>query len=408
VDVPSVSGENEVSATDPVIAAGADSSFVDVAFEETVLNGAVPQTRVLLHRLQASSWASLSAPDGLATPGAEGSDDPQVDMGEYGDGVASAVRSISQQVWGMTLTNNGAPTVPMELDSLPNATPPDAISAASGFYSGLIAWQHDPGPAGTPEIRARFYSSHAWGPEVVLSSPADGATDAGAGLVAGGDLNADMAVAWVQQASAGAEIVTDQLYQPPGEFSPVSAFRYVRSRYPLLSWNPPHELWGPRYALRVDGAPVRSTSATQIRYGPLAQGRHTWSVDAVNGAGLVSADKPATVFVDTYPPAVAMTVSGTPQVHKELHLSVTYSDTPPGGTPADGSGVANVVVNWGDGSKHVITHGKYHAYPNPGRYVVSVAVTDRAGNKTTKTQALVIKPKPKPKPRRKRRHGKHA
>jgi hypothetical protein len=402
VDVPTVGFDTEVSATDPRIAAGADSSFVDVAFDETVSNGTQQQTRVLLHQLDASVWSSLTASDGLATPGAESAGDPGVAMGEYGDGVATAVRGTSNQVWGMNLLNNGAPTSAIELDSLPNASPPDAISAASGFYSGLAAWQHDPGSPGTPEIRARFYTNHAWGPEVVLSNPADGATDAGAGLAAAGDLNADMAVAWVQGSGAGTQIVTDQLYQPPGGFSAASSFRYVRSTYPLLSWNAPHELWGPRYELSVDGAPPVETSQTSIRYGRLAQGPHTWSVEAVNGAGLTSFDKTATVFVDTYPPAVVSTLSGTLQVHKELHVYVTYSDTPPGATAADGSGVASVAVNWGDGSKYVIAHGKYHQYAKPGRYRLTVTVTDRAGNTTTKTEQLVIKPKPKPKPKHKR------
>ncbi len=367
-DLPSVGFDSEVSATDPRIAAGADSSFVEVAFDETVSNGAQQQTRVLLHELDASVWSSLAGPDGLATPGLESAGDPQVAMGEYGDGVATAVRGTSNQVWGMNLLNNGAPTSAIELDSLPNASPPDAISAASGFYSGLAAWQHDPGPSGTAEIRTRFYTNHAWGPEIVLSDPAGGATDADAGLAAAGDLNADMAVAWVQGSGPGTQIVTDQLYQPPGGFSAVSSFRYVRSTYPLLAWNAPHELWGPRYELSVDGGPPVQTSQTSIRFGRLTQGPHTWSVEAINGAGLESSDKTATVFVDTYPPAVVPTLSGTLQVHDELHLYVTYSDTPPGAEAADGSGVVSVVVNWGDGSKYVITHGKYHQYANPGRY----------------------------------------
>jgi hypothetical protein len=405
VDVPSISGLTEVSATDPRIATGADSSFADVAFDETVSNASGQQTRVLLRQLDASEWSSLTEPDGLTTPGVEGSGDPQVAMGEYGDGVATAVRSTSNQVWGMNLLNNGTPTSPIELDSLPNASSPEAISAASGFYSGLVAWQHDPGPVGTPEIRARFFTNHAWGPEVVLSSPADGSTDAGAGLAAAGDLNADMAIAWVQGSGSGTEIVTDQLYQPPGGFSAVASFRYVRSTYPLLSWNPPRELWEPRYVVSVDGVQAAQTNQTAIRVGRLAQGPHTWSVEAVNGAGLTSSTKPAKVFVDTYPPAVAMTLSGKLQVHEELHAYVTYSDTPPGASAADGSGVATVVVNWGDGAKYVITHGKYHAYAKAGRYRLTVTVTDRAGNKTTKSDELVIKPKPKPK-RKKRKKTK--
>ena len=395
VDVPSLSAENEVSATDPQIASGGNSSFVDVAFDETFSTPAGEQTRVLVHPLIASQWSPIAAPDGLTTPGPESAADPSVDMGEYGDGLATAERGTSNEVWGMILNSDGVPTSPMQLDSLPNASLPDPVSAAAGYYSALVAWQHDPGPSGLPEIRSRFFTNHAWGPEFVLSSPANGPTDAAAGLAAAGDLNADMAVAWIQASPSGTELLTDQLYQPPGGFSPQSSFRYVRSRYPLLAWTPPNEDWGARYDVFVNGGLVRQTSGTSLRYGPLPQGRTAWSVEAVNAAGLQSATRPATVFVDTYPPAVTLSVTGTRQVEQELHLSVTYSDTPPGGTPADGSGVVSVVVNFGDGAKYLITHGKYHAYAHPGRYRLTVTVTDRAGNSTTKTEELVIKPKPK-------------
>lgn len=400
VDVPSLSGDNEVSATDPQIASGGNSSFVDVAFDETFSTPTGQQTRVLLHPLIASQWFPITAPDGLSTPGSESAAEPSVDMGEYGDGLATAERGTSNEVWGMIIDSDGVPTSPMRLDSLPNASPPDPVSAAAGYYSALVAWQHDPGPSGLPEIRSRLFTNHAWGPEVVLSSPAEGPTDAASGLAAAGDLNADMAVAWTQASASGTELLTDQLYQPPGGFSALSSFRYVRSRYPLFSWTAPDEDWGARYDVFVNGGLVRQTSSTSLRYGPLTQGPTRWSVEAVNAAGLRSATRTATVFVDTYPPAVAVSVTGTRQVDKELHLYVSYSDTPPGGTPADGSGVAGVVVNFGDGSKYVITHGKYHAYANPGRYRLTVTVTDRAGNSTTKTEDLVIKPKPKPKRRK--------
>jgi hypothetical protein len=406
VDVPSVSGWNEVSAADPSIATGADSSYVNVAFEETLTNGTVQQTRSLLHLLVASEWLPIAAPDGFTTPGAESAGDADVSMGEYGDGVASAVHQTTDEVWGMTLANDGGPTSAIRIDSLPNASAPDPVSAAAGYYSGLVAWQHDPGALGIPEVRARFYTNHAWEPELVSSSPSLGPTDAAAGLVAGGDLSANVAVAWVQGTGANTVIAAAQLYQPPGAFKAVDPFRYVRSVYPLLSWTPPHENWGPDFQVSVDGVSVKQTDADSSRVGPLAQGPHTWSVVAINGAGLESATKSATVFVDTVPPTVTTTLSGTLEVGKELHVGVQYSDTPPGGTPAEGSGVSLVTVNWGDGSKFVITHGKYHAYKKPGHYLLTVTVSDRAGNKTTKTQELVIKPKPKPK-RKHRKHKQH-
>jgi hypothetical protein len=406
-DVPSLSGWSEVSADTPSIATAGDSSYVNVAFHELFSNGTQQQARVLVHRLRASSWDPVMAPDGLATPGTESADQPRVSMSELGNGFVSSARTGSNQVWAATLGQNGSFNQVMRLDSLVNVTPPYAVPIAGGYASGLIAWQHDPGPLGAAEIRARFFNGSSFGPEVVVSPPALGPTDAAAGLVAGADFQVDVAIAWVQGAVGQREIVTDQLYQPPGGFKPVSYFRYVRSVTPVLSWTDPRELWGPLYRVTVDGTPVRQSYALATGVPALTQGPRTWSVEAINGGGLTSATRNATVFVDTIPPTVSFQLAGKPQVDQELHLYVAYSDTPPGGTPADGSGVNSVMVDWGDGSNYTITHGKFHSYKLPGRYRVTITVTDKAGNQTVRTDQLQIKPKPKPKRRKHGKSGRH-
>jgi hypothetical protein len=406
VDVPSVSGWNEVSADQPSVSAGGDSSYVDVAFDETVSNGVLQQQRVLLRRLRAGLYDPVTLPDGLSTPGPEGAIEPRVSMGEYGYGLATAARATSNQVWVATLAAHGLASAVMRLDSLANATAPYAVPVSAGYYSGLVAWQHDPGSPGSAEIRARYYDGTSFGPEVVVSSPAAGATNAADGLVAGSDIAADVAVAWVQGSGASTEIVAAQLYQPPGAFGAAERFRYVRNVTPLLSWTDPREFWGPEYQLTLDAQPATQTTATSFRTGPLTQGPHAWSVKAVNGGGLQSSTSLATVFVDTYPPAVTYQLGGTRQVHKELHIYVRYSDTPPAGTAAQSSGISKVVVRWGDRTTDAITHGKFHAYKHPGHYLITITVTDQAGNKTTVSDPIVIKPKPKPKPKPKHKHGK--
>src|SRR6202023_612711 len=99
---------------------------------------------------------------------------------------------------------------------LPNASPPDAVPAIAGLFSDLIAWQHDPGASQMPEIRARYApGGSGLGPELVLSAPLQGPTDAAAGLAGAGDVAGDAAVAWVQGSPGALRIVVAQMYQPP-------------------------------------------------------------------------------------------------------------------------------------------------------------------------------------------------
>jgi hypothetical protein len=77
-------------------------------------------------------------------------------------------------------------------------------------------------------------------------------------------------------------------------------------------------------------------------------------------------------------------------------------------SPAAASGIAQIVLRWGDGSSDKITRGKFHAYKRAGRYQLTITVKDRAGNTTTVTRVVTIAPKPKPKPKRhKQKPAKH-
>jgi hypothetical protein len=132
----------------------------------------------------------------------------------------------------------------------------------------------------------------------------------------------------------------------------------------------------------------------------------------VNPAGLQNQSKVATVFIDRIAPLVKTSVLGTRQVLKRLHTYISYGDPPPPLQPAaDASGVATVSVNWGDRTplvklKPLVNHRSYHTYLKPGRYKVTVAVTDKAGNTTRTVTVVQVKPKPKPKPKKKKKHPK--
>ena len=402
-DPASVGGWSEVSADQPNVGAGGDSSYASVVFREQLATGSQTQERVLMNRLHGSVYDGVTQPDGLTTPAAEGADQPQIADGEYGNGLVVSARDSTNEVWATALHDNGLGFGTQRADSLPNATAPYATAGMDGLYSGMVVWQHDPGPLGTTEIRARRYGSSGLGPETVLSTPALGPTNAKLGLLTAGDVNGDAAVVWVQGTGAAATVVAAQLYQPPGSFAPVSPSKYVRTVSPVLSWSAPNESWGVGYTVTVDGAVVAQTQATSIGV-PIAltQGPHSWQVTAANPVGLTSTTRVDRLFVDTLAPVATFTLTGKRTAGSPLHIYIRYDDAPPGLASSDGSDVASVVVRWGDRTVSQLQqrHGKFHVYKRLGRYLVTVTVTDHAGNTTRLKRWVQIARKTKTKPKR--------
>jgi hypothetical protein len=405
-DVPALDGWEEVSAGDPVISTGGDSSYASVAFQEELTSGGARQSRVLMNRLHGSQYDGVGEGDGVSTGGPEGADQPQTAVTEYGAGFVTSEHDQTHVLVATTLGENEVFGRTVRVDSLPNSDPPDAVPATAGLVSNLIAWQQTPGIAGPAEIRLRYAADGAdFSPEVVLSSPTLGATDANRGLVAAGDVSGDAAVAWVQGSGAGTYIVAAQLYQAPGGFVPAQSFTYETTATPTLSWSGAAELWGsPQYVVKLDGVPIAQTQALSLTT-PMANGRHVYQVTAVNQAGLSTAASPATVFVDTVPPRVSFTVRGTFIVKTRLRLSVRYSDPPPPGLPASAaSGVATVFVTWGDGTTARIRRtSASHVYTRTRRFTISITATDRARNVTVVKKTVTIKAKSKHKKKRKGR-----
>ncbi|MGP0047752.1 MAG: PKD domain-containing protein [Solirubrobacteraceae bacterium] len=417
-DPSSFDGWQEVSAGDPAIATGGDSSYASVAFEEMLSSAGVDQSRVIDNRLHGSQYDGPQQADGAVTGGPEGADQPATAVTEFGDGWVTSELDQSHELFATTLGDNESAQGTLRVDSLPNSTASDAVPATAGLTSTLIAWQQSPGVAGLPEIRIRYAADgHELDPEEVISNPALGPTEAALGLFAGGDTSGDAAVAWVQGAGAAAQIVTAQLYNPPGGFVPAQSFSYATTADPTLSWSAASELWGsPQYVVTIDGVQVGQTTALSFTPPtPLANGGHVYQVTAVNQSGLSTAAPAATVFVDTVAPVVTFTISGTRAIGSRLHLVVKATDAPSGVvTPAQSSGIATIVVGFGDGSSYTITRGRStsaiilrtsHAYRRARFYTVKVTVTDHAGNVTTVTKRIKIAakaptPKHRPKPAR--------
>jgi PKD domain-containing protein len=389
-DVPALSGCGEVSAGDPSVAAGGDSSYADVAFQETVSCGGVAQSQALVNRLRGSQYDGATAADGLSTPGTDSGIQPEVAMTEYGQGFVTSAGQASDDAFAMELGNNGAYGPIVQVNSLPGTAAPYAVPGIAGLFSTFVAWQQTPGTAGPSEIRLRYEPrASSLGPELVLSSPAGGATDAARGIAAAGDAGGDAAVAWVQGTVGSSEIVVDQLYQPPGSATVSTVLTYSRSLQPVLRWSPASGRWGPiTYTLTVDRVRVGQTGANSLRVPvALANGSHTWYVIASNPAGLTAGSKVGRVFVDTVPPVLKVAESGPRRAGSDEILRLTYRD------PAPASGVAKLTIRWGDGTISHINPGAHripHAYRRPGRYKITVTVADRAGNQTTMVRHVKI------------------
>ncbi|MDQ6778580.1 MAG: PKD domain-containing protein [Actinomycetota bacterium] len=398
-DVPSLQGFSEVGADAPVIAVGDNSSYSDVAFRETFSNGSQTISRVLVNRMVGSAFQGVVQADGQSFAGGPGAMAPGISMMQYGTGFVTSELQGPDQVWATLLGQNGAPRAAQQIDSLPNASAPYPTSAIAGDYTGLIAWQHDPGLLGSPDVRVRFYSNATFGPELLASNPALGPTNAAEGLFAAGDHGGDVAIAYVQGTGSSTTIQVAQLVYPPGSFGIVSASsRYLTTTTPALMWTAPRELWGvTSYAVTIDGVAAGSTyGTTSFRPTvPLAQGPHSFAVAAVNAHGLTSSASPRSFFVDSLPPVGQLTLRGAEHVNATLRLRVSYTDTQTGVPPADTSGVATVMVNWGDGTSnriHVTT--ATHRYLRAGRYTMKITIIDRAGNQTVLSKQIRITTKP--------------
>jgi hypothetical protein len=389
-DVPSLSGCGEVSAGAPAVAAGGDSSYADVAFQETVSCGGVDQSRVLVNRLRASQYDGVTGGDGLSTPGSDSGIEPEVAMTEYGQGFVTSAGQTSNNVFAMELGNNGAYGPIVQVNGLPGTAPPYAVPGIAGLFSTLVAWQQTPGTAGPAEIRVRYEPrAGSLGAELVLSSPAAGPTDAARGIAAAGDVGGDAAVAWVQGATAASEIVVDQLYQPPGAASVSKTTAYSRSTQPVLSWTPASGRWGPfTYTVTLDRTQLGQTGGSALRVPvALGNGPHTWYVTTSNPAGLSAGSKVGKVFVDTVAPVVKVTESGPRRAGSDEIIRLSYRD------PAPASGVAKLTIHWGDGTiTHLTpgTHRSAHVYRRARRYKITVTVADRAGNQATVVRRVKI------------------
>jgi hypothetical protein len=114
----------------------------------------------------------------------------------------------------------------------------------------------------------------------------------------------------------------------------------------------------------------------------------------VNPAGQQGKTRTGTIFVDTVAPRVTLRLPRSASAGSQLHATVGYVDLPPAGRPRSAaSGVAKVLIRWGDGTSlrlPVGTHRASHSYRRRGRYHITILVTDKAGNLRGVTKTINV------------------
>jgi hypothetical protein len=270
---------------------------------------------------------------------------------------------------------------------------PAPAAAESG--DGIIAYQQ--GDPGGPAIHARAYdyvpASRAVtppGPDVVLSNPALGPTDAAHGLAAAADRAGDIAIAFVQGVPEARQIVAASFDRAPGSFRGSTTSKWRKFAHPPLKWSPAFELWGPlTYTVLIDDKPVGQTTSPGITLpGVVRDGLHRWRVVATDRHGQSSSTPSRNLRVDATPPKVRFRVSGARKRGGLVKVAARVSDA--SGTKAKASGLKVVRISFGDGSRTIVGRRAVHRYGHSGKVTVRVIAADKAGNVVTVRRRITI------------------
>jgi hypothetical protein len=275
--------------------------------------------------------------------------------------------------------------------------PPLPVPAAAETGDGLVAFQQGDASGGR-SIHARPYdyvpASRAVtppGPDATLSNPALGATDAARGLEAAADRAGDVAVAFVQGFGTGSQIVAASFDRAPGAFRANTTTRWRKFARPPLKWGTSFELWGPvTYQVEIDGVVVAQTTSTGVTVpNRVADGLHRWRVVAVDRRGQTAATPSRNLRIDATPPKVSFKLSGARKRFGLLKIAVKATDA--SGTAAKASGLKQVRISFGDGSRQIVGLNAAHRYGHSGHFVVRVSASDKAGNAIAVKRRITIR-----------------
>jgi len=229
------------------------------------------------------------------------------------------------------------------------------------------------------------------GPDVALSNPALGPTDAARGLLAGADRAGDIVVAFVQGVGAGSQIVASTFDRAPGSFVGNTTSKWRKFARPPLKWGAAFELWGPiTYTVLIDDKPAGQTRSTGITVPTVVKdGLHRWRVIATDRRGQTSSTPSRNIRVDATAPRITFRVSGSRKRGKFVKVAASVTDASRSGAKA--SGLKAVRISFGDGSRAIAGRRATHRYAHSGKVTVSVTASDEVGNVRTVKRRITIR-----------------
>jgi hypothetical protein len=348
-----------------------DRSFAWVVFRQEVGG----RTRSLARRLRASTFEAPVAIDGGATSG-----EPRIALSGSGEGHGVAVAS-DRTVVGAALRDD-AFQAPARLDAFGFASEPRVTFSERDDTAVVWRAGADPGAI----VRARLAPAEApFGAEAVLSRPDLGTVPAGA-LAVSSNRVADVAVAMIQgpPTQPGARYVAIAMHDLPPSRPVLTAPRSYGPVRPLIEWNAGLDLMGPQtFKVLIDGREVATTAKTSLRAPRrLRAGAHRVQVIGVDRRGQQSTvSRSRRVRVDAGIPKMRVR---TRRSGRRVRVLVDARD------PRGGTGIRRVRVDWGDDTKDSRGSDTSHRYRRGGRFTITVTVSDRAGNRATRTVTVRV------------------
>jgi hypothetical protein len=378
-----LSGHAGGTADSPRVSMEDDSSFAWVVFRQA-LDGV---NRVVARRLVGSQFDPPQVVDGMGFPPDEGLDPPAFAMSGRGVGLAITARTTSNSVWSAPLQDDTFGMGAARVDNVGNTVDPRPIGTFAENNDGFVAWLQSTGPTDPVAIQGRLFDNkQGLLPSGFVSKADLGPVDQSTGFDAAGDRANDVAVVAIQGTGPDRRLVAnlvDRAPTPSGAFVGHTSQKYRRPG--VLSWSAAFDLWGPlTYTVVVDDQPIGQTKDTKYTPPtPIGDGQHRWRVIATDRRGQTLGTPSRLLQVDGTPPQLAVSSSGAHKAGKLIKFTFRAGDP-------DGSGLARIRVEWGDGTASLTGARASHRYRR-GKFTLRVSATDKAGNAAVVTRRLTIK-----------------
>jgi hypothetical protein len=372
LNVDQVDGHAGGAADSPDVDVEDDSSFAWLVFRQNFDD----HPRVLARRLLGSTFD----PPVVIDAGQSGSA-PRIDLSERGEGTTAVATPDNGVVTDMLHLDAFGPAP--RLDTPPNSLAPAPAPTIGENGAATVSWLQD-----GPVVHARHWIINqakrgypAPEPDTVISNPAFGPVDSGAGLQAAADRLGDSATVFVQGTDVNRRLVAAVYDRPPGKFFPYVGSGYRSLRFRPLKWAAASEIWGPiTYTISLDGRTVATTTDTNWQ-SPVRvrDGNHPLRIVATDQRAQTSVTKTITLRVDDTPPSLKVIV-------RRSGRTVTVTSL----AHDKRSGLKSLVTSFGDGTSRSGARVT-HRYARGGSYRLVVRATDYAGARRLSARTISVK-----------------